>query len=90
MVKKTNKDYENSNVTVEELPGGENVRINYSRSMSLGFGAFSAQLSYAADFPVGELEDKIPQVVKYVNAKVANEVKTQIDNAPEWVKANRK
>ena len=88
----TNAEYENTEVTqsVTEVPGGTDVRINYSRSMSLDFGRYNAQVSYAANFDVKEVDTALEKAKMYVNAKVVAEIKNQLDNEPTWAATVRK
>jgi len=72
----TNKDYEKQDhVTMEELPGGDNIRLSVSKGMSLDFGKFSINLSYSADFRNDEVEEKYVQVKNWIDKKIQAELK---------------
>lgn len=68
MPKVTNKDYEE--VDQVELPGGENVRLGYSRSMSLDYGKRKVDFHYSADFPTDEVDEALERIQNYIDGKV--------------------
>jgi len=79
MTKKvTNKDYETTDVTIEELPGGDNVRIGFSRGMSLDYGSRKVDFHYSADFKADEVTDAYDRIEKYITARVRNAITTEV------------
>lgn len=86
-----NDEYESDDVKQDilDLPGGEDVRITYSRSMSLDFGRYQAHFSYAANFPKEQVGNSLTAIKTYVNNTVTREVQSQIHNAPDWVSTGK-
>ncbi len=70
MKKVTNKSYEEDNISVEELPGGENVRLTYSRGLSLNYGEFKVDYAYSADFPKEEVGKAYERIEKYIDNRL--------------------
>lgn len=69
---------ERENTEKVELPGGENVRLGYSRGISLDYGARKADFHYSADFPAAEVDKALEKIQTYIDSKIVAAVNKEL------------
>jgi len=68
-----NKNYEDTGVEAVEIPGGDNVRLSYSRGITVNQGNFNSEkldVGYAADVSKKDAPALAEKIKAFVDAEI--------------------